>query len=47
MRCPLVREWWARLDAATRLLYVRVALFILAEPPDPAARHRKESGNCG
>ena len=35
------REWWARLDAATRLLYVRVALFILAEPPDPAARDRK------
>lgn len=24
------------MDATTRLLYVRVAMFILAEPPDPA-----------
>jgi hypothetical protein len=28
-------NWWDILDAATRLLYVRVALFILAEPRDP------------
>jgi hypothetical protein len=35
------REWWARVDAATRLLYVRVALFILSEPQDPATSGRK------
>jgi hypothetical protein len=28
-------NWWDVVDAATRLLYVRVALFILAEPRDP------------
>lgn len=29
-------DWWSDVDAATRLLYVRLALLILAEPPDPA-----------
>jgi hypothetical protein len=32
----LQENWWDVVDAATRLLYVRVALFILAEPRDPA-----------
>jgi hypothetical protein len=31
----LQENWWDLIDAATRLLYVRVALFILAEPRDP------------
>lgn len=35
------REWWARVDAARRLLYVRVALLALAEPVDPTAKERK------
>jgi hypothetical protein len=29
-------DWLADVDAATRLLYVRLALMVLAEPPDPA-----------
>lgn len=37
----LEREWWARVDAARRLLYVRVALLALAEPVDPTAKERK------
>jgi hypothetical protein len=32
----LQEDWWDLVDAATRLLYVRVALFILAERRDPA-----------
>jgi hypothetical protein len=32
----LLLDWWSDVDAATRLLYVRLALLILAEPSDPA-----------
>jgi hypothetical protein len=32
----LLLDWWGDVDAATRLLYARLALLILAEPPDPA-----------
>ncbi len=37
----LMRERWARGDAAERLLYVRIALLVLAEPLDPTAKGRK------
>ena len=33
LRMP--ENWWADIDAVTRLLYVRTALFILSEPADP------------
>lgn len=32
----LPTDWWCSIDAVTRLLYVRMALLILSEPPDPA-----------
>ena len=32
----LPENWWADLDATDRLLVVRIALAILAEPPDPS-----------
>lgn len=32
----LLLDWWGDVAAATRLLYARLALLILAEPPDPA-----------
>lgn len=32
----LLLDWWSDMNAATRLLYVRLALLILAEPSDPA-----------
>ena len=32
------------MDAATRLLYVRLALMVLAEPPDPAEEAREPLG---
>ena len=35
LRLPV--GWMAEMDATTRLLYVRVALFVLAEPPDPSS----------
>ena len=31
----LQMDWWSDIDAATRLLYVRLALAILADPGDP------------
>ncbi|MFZ0266743.1 hypothetical protein [Caulobacter sp.] len=31
----LQMDWWTDIDAATRLLYVRLALAILADPGDP------------
>jgi hypothetical protein len=31
----LQTDWWSDIDAATRLMYVRLALLILAEPGDP------------
>lgn len=35
----LPENWWADIDAVTRLLYVRTALLILSEPKYPAADH--------
>ncbi|WP_296598660.1 hypothetical protein [Phenylobacterium sp.] len=35
LRLPV--GWMAEMDATTRLLYVRVAMFVLAEPPDPSS----------
>ena len=32
----LPADWWSDLDATDRLLFVRIALAILSEPPDPA-----------
>ncbi|WP_454759988.1 hypothetical protein [Caulobacter segnis] len=34
-------DWLSDVDAATRLLYVRLALMVLAEPPDPAEEARE------
>lgn len=35
LRLPV--GWMAEMDATTRLLYVRVAMFVLAEQPDPSS----------
>jgi hypothetical protein len=40
----LLLDWWGDIDAATRLLYVRLALLILAEPSDPAEETRSPLG---
>lgn len=37
-------DWLADVDAATRLLYVRLALMVLAEPPDPAEEAQEPLG---
>jgi len=37
-------DWLSDIDAATRLLYVRLALLVLAEPPDPAEAAKEPLG---
>lgn len=41
----LLLDWWSDVDAATRLLYARLALLILAEPSDPAEDSKSPLGS--
>jgi hypothetical protein len=43
----LPTAWWCELDAVTRLLYVRTALFILSEPKDPPGRQQTPLATTG
>lgn len=40
----LPNDWWCTIDAVKRLLYVRMALLILSEPPDPDLGARSPFG---